>query len=918
MLCDGEKYVLELNKDGQEKRVFDYTLNHKRAKTKLLKGAKKDNNLDVEIKPGCVNLRFDDGSYYELILPLLQAWSQQVNQVVKIGGTEVKIIEVSAGKENNGNHVDTKLVVMHENDRLVFHAYNGTQNLMIQGKHYENFALHVLEPFFSKHIQEALDKIRNFNSKVIEHLGPKKSLKINANKPYNCPQCNILTKTNGDLKIHLKTCHSKPSINSPKRNKMLKVLEEDTSIIVDDNIVEVDTMLAITNTNDQESPHFLPLVEDFINCNICEFDSLLQEELDAHMAEIHGHKEPLKDSKETDNYKFQCFHCEFTSKDQKEVDLHAHSIHEDPKFKCKDCGFVSNDEEGLKKHTELTHDKAPPINSTNCELNPINMEDITPHRPSHVDVMQFNCKKCAFTTNNEEKKLQHIQSSHMNMQVDLNLADQNVIKCEHCEYRCRYRIQIKKHVEKKHITEHKYKCKQCDFYSDYVADTWEHTLEVHPDESVKESDKENLVLKIVAEQTNALMGEVASIKKDNRDVFKEIADIFSLAIDKIKRDNDIKCKTIGNTVAKIYDKVSKIEKALEISKQQPLIKPAKDSKKKTYADVVHKESNNSPIKEDTKSCSSKPSQPTILSPPPVRSEPALRPPARNTTFLRQEKLLFVGDSVGHTGGLRSIERSRKCRIKSARAYSSKPDNNARWPEYNFEDIVKNNLKKPGREEFDVLVMSAPTVDITNLNTTKVATNNTEDLELKAIESSRNMFNIAETSLKENKNLKKVIIMDHPPRFDDPLRSELAELANSTLSQLWAVSPLKDRVIVGRHNLGSWGMDMNRFKDINTGKYDGVHLFGPSGRKDYTDSINNILFLAKVGNTSVLNFGHNDTAHQPDDHSNCEQARYQWMQAQKRRLSRQSRYNTDYQRSFNPIAHGAVPVQNRFSIFNQGN
>ena len=56
MLCDSEKYVLELNKDSQEERVFDYTLNQKRAKAKLLKGAKKEKNLDVEIKPGCVNL----------------------------------------------------------------------------------------------------------------------------------------------------------------------------------------------------------------------------------------------------------------------------------------------------------------------------------------------------------------------------------------------------------------------------------------------------------------------------------------------------------------------------------------------------------------------------------------------------------------------------------------------------------------------------------------------------------------------------------------------------------------------------------------------------------------------------------------------------------------------------------------------
>ena len=43
-------------------RVHDYVLNNKRTKTKLLKGAKRTNNLVIERKNGCVNLLFDDGS----------------------------------------------------------------------------------------------------------------------------------------------------------------------------------------------------------------------------------------------------------------------------------------------------------------------------------------------------------------------------------------------------------------------------------------------------------------------------------------------------------------------------------------------------------------------------------------------------------------------------------------------------------------------------------------------------------------------------------------------------------------------------------------------------------------------------------------------------------------------------------------
>ena len=61
-----------------------------------------------------------------------------MDEIVQIDETEVKIIEIDAGIENSEKHVDTKLVVMVNNDRLVLHAYNGTQNLMVQGKNYEH------------------------------------------------------------------------------------------------------------------------------------------------------------------------------------------------------------------------------------------------------------------------------------------------------------------------------------------------------------------------------------------------------------------------------------------------------------------------------------------------------------------------------------------------------------------------------------------------------------------------------------------------------------------------------------------------------------------------------------------------------------------------------------------------------------
>ena len=48
----------------------------KKAKAKLPKGAKRK-NLNVEVRPGCVNLRFNDGAYFQIVLPLLREWKQK-------------------------------------------------------------------------------------------------------------------------------------------------------------------------------------------------------------------------------------------------------------------------------------------------------------------------------------------------------------------------------------------------------------------------------------------------------------------------------------------------------------------------------------------------------------------------------------------------------------------------------------------------------------------------------------------------------------------------------------------------------------------------------------------------------------------------------------------------------------------------
>ena len=208
-----------------------------------------------------------------------------------------------------------------------------------------------------------------------------------------------------------------------------------------------------------------------------------------------------------------------------------------------------------------------------------------------------------------------------------------------------------------------------------------------------------------------------------------------------------------------------------------------------------------------------------------------------------KQILYVGDSVGHTANLKFIESSMRCQLESLRAYSSVMDQNARWPSKNFNDVVTNHLR--GQKEFNVVVMSAPTVDISNLNLEKLSRSQCEE---RAIKSSQNMISLAEEILANNRTLEKVILMDHHARFDCIIKKRLALLANDKLIKVWACSPFKDRIHVGHHNFDSSDTTYNeRYRNKN--RYDGVHLYGKRGVFVYTKSVQNILRLAllpKVG------------------------------------------------------------------------
>ena len=140
-------------------------------------------------------------------------------------------------------------------------------------------------------------------------------------------------------------------------------------------------------------------------------------------------------------------------------------------------------------------------------------------------------------------------------------------------------------------------------------------------------------------------------------------------------------------------------------------------------------------------------------------------------------------------------------------------------------------------------------------------------------SATNLFNAANNALNVQPTLRKVIVMKQIPRYDpahvDPmgLKPTLSLLFNNTLTNLWMDSPNKDKIFVGTHDIECTGaIKESRYRQTKSGKFDGIHLYGSSGRKAFTLSVLRILKAANV------------TSSEHDFHQSCAQFKYQNMKA----------------------------------------
>ena len=144
-------------------RAFEYNLNEKQAKSKLVKGAKRI-PFEIEANSTSSNFVFSVGAWKNVVISAISYWKEVgSNLSCQVGDYTIKVGGVKAGVDKSGKNVDTQIVFYGDRNKIVCHQYHTTQLILINGQGYQKFLNIFLEPFFKSKIQNCLEDIKIYN-----------------------------------------------------------------------------------------------------------------------------------------------------------------------------------------------------------------------------------------------------------------------------------------------------------------------------------------------------------------------------------------------------------------------------------------------------------------------------------------------------------------------------------------------------------------------------------------------------------------------------------------------------------------------------------------------------------------------------------------------------------------------------------
>ena len=429
LVKDSETVVSEENG-----RQFEYNLDEKNAKMKLLKGAKRS-PFEIVKNNGSINLVFNLGSWKTIVSPSILYWKQVKSEMTcKVGQSSVKLASVKTGRDVVGKHVDTQIIFFIDREKAVCHFYNTTQLILVNGHGYMKFVEEFLRPYFESKISMNIKSITTFNEKALEVLGSKKvkraSVRYKGGSTFPCSRCDFAAKTITTLAKHSRehaldnTSKSLSSSSlalpdhSTRNNSFTEeIMQENMTIsnisLNNESLNQTEKiMCASLNCGDtpqeksKQGKHVASVhegpnsVETTFECEKCNGRFSGKENFDSH---IQTHNNPITQEQITDR------HPNFGPNQESSSALESRTN----EFHCSKCEFIFSDLIDLNCHIESKHVETTATSEKSTKV--INLTD-TPEKM----VPEMKCNVCELITNNKRELKEHHQTSHQAVKVDIH------------------------------------------------------------------------------------------------------------------------------------------------------------------------------------------------------------------------------------------------------------------------------------------------------------------------------------------------------------------------------------------------------------------------------------------------------------------------------------------------------------------
>ena len=901
-----------------QERTFNYNLTTTKAKSNLLKSARRD-PYEIIHHLKCVKILFNAGLYKVVLLPLLSAFQNlEPSGPLTANILKIKLVSLVPGKDISGNVVDTKIELDVNNKKVTLHAYNTTQNGKVEGAGYLILVEDFLEPLLSQKSKEFEAEVEDINNDIIDKFGQENhklknvgTWKDGMSKNFICSVCDFVTTNKIGLKTHITRKHVKEGrhtnksityTNSSKINQINDpelLMIEDTSITnIEDIEEEIGGKIEAKNsvedqkaTETQVDEHINDrvvsissdtrpdvLIEDCtFYCSICAKSFELRENLEVHFNNKHGNSLVGKEKSQDRVSLSQNIFVQNKPEENKE-EANTKMMKD---FQCKKCSKIIRTETGVKRHLEIYCEEC---QKCSPERTSFNIHNVVYHENS--------CAHCNLKFNSIPNLERHIETEH---------AIGNNILCNVCGKMFMSMSTLNSHVQTDHtkpINIETFPCEKCGLVLATFTLHQEHIKSHHkPGGSFQcrfcdyfTENEDYVVLHSMAKQVENINDKMADYEQN-------------------KSETNHLLKNILTNQNIIMQELFLVRNKLEMKNTPQSDNPPPESLRNP-PQQTQRQTPPSPAPLQPSSTPTRHSSP-LPQPPPVRKT-VDNPKSKSPT--NHPKTLFIGDSISANVNIEALEEATQTEFITAKAYCSVYDDvtnvakqSAKFPSSNFTDVIPMELKK---NNYKTMILQAGSVDITNLNTKDEPEKYIEYFRQEAVMSATNLFSAAVNALIANPTLTKIILLKQTPRYDplhvDPLglKPTLSVLFNNTLTDLWMKSLYKDNIFVGAHNIECTGaIKEARYRHTKSGKYDGIHLFGSSGQKAYTLSVLNILRAAKI------------TTPEHDYHLSCPQYRYQTRKTQNHRNHKyEPRRHTMKEHAFH------IPTFNRFSRLDtaQGN